>query len=537
MIRSLITVKILCLKNKLTKKDFILYSFAILLPFFVFHSSNIFLSELFSHPDFKKTILSNIISYMLCAFSLMLTCAAIISSVSNLYSSKDMSLLKVLPISKLKLLIYKFISLIFESSWMILLFFIPLILSCLITKNSNITSYLNSLFALFLLTTLSCSFAVLISNILVKKLGVKSAIEIIIFTLSCVVIYFVIFTNSANPNITNNKDTVKEFITLFSNSYQKSYLPHSLCSEVLIKSLETQTSVVSNSITSIFLLLVQNLIVFSFAYFSFNPNYIKKNKTYSGTKYKVPFKYKNSAFMSFAKKEFKLITRDFSQSTQLFLLIIITFVYLVNFQNLKNAKDIISVNWWQVMLAISNISLGTCVLTAIATRFIFPSISIEGKNYELLKTLPITKRKFIFYKFLTWLCPYTIFSFVILCSGALAIDANMETILVTALLSIALSISISSCAIWHGTKYAKFEWNHPTEISASIGSLIFMIKTFFNVYVYLIFSTILFICSNVNIDNKNFIFIGTILLLFIYTFYSTKRYLNKSCEYKICYKA
>ena len=263
MIYSLLKVRLLCFKNKLSKKDLVLYSFAIILPIFIFQSSKVFLSELFSHPNFEETIIKNMISYMHLAFCLMLTSAAILSSLSNLYSSKDMSLLKVLPISKAKLLIYKFINLIVESSWMILLFFIPLITSCLILKNSNIISYIHSLLAVLLLITLSCSLAVIISNILVKKLGIKNAIEIIIFTLSCSVIYFVIFTNVTNPEITNNKDTVKEFISLFSKSYHKSYLPHSLCSEVLIKSLESK-----KSYFSIFLLLIQNLVVFSFAYIS-----------------------------------------------------------------------------------------------------------------------------------------------------------------------------------------------------------------------------------------------------------------------------
>ncbi len=528
MIHSLLKVKILCLKNKADTKDLLLYSFACIFPFFVFKFSYAFLSELLAHPNFKENILKNMISYLFCAFSLMITSAAIISSVSNLYSSNDMKLLKVLPIPKIKLLIYKFINLLFESSWMIFLFFLPILICCLALKSTSIISYFFSFLAIILLTTLSCSIAVLISNILVKKLGVKNAVEIIIFTLSCMVIYFVIFSNTANPNINNQKESIEEFITLFSSSYNKSYLPHSLCSEILIKSWDAKIS-----FTSLLILISQNLICFSLAYISFNPNYIKKNKTYKSLNYRLPFKFENSVFLSFFKKEFKLIIRDFSQSTQLFLLIIITFVYLLNFQNLKNAKDIVSVNWWQTMLAVSNISLGTCVLTAIATRFIFPSISIEGKSYELLKTLPISKERFINYKFFTWLIPYTLFSIVILCSGALAIDANLHTLFLTMLIAISISISISSSAILHGTKYAKFDWEHPTQISASVGSFIFMLRTFFNIYIYLIFSTILFICSNVEINDKELFLSATIFLLFVYTFFSSKKNLEKAYKKEI----
>jgi len=100
-------------------------------------------------------------------------------------------------------------------------------------------------------------------------------------------------------------------------------------------------------------------------------------------------------------------------------------------------------------------------------------------------------------------------------------------------LPLSISISVCSSAISYGTKYAKFEWNHLTEISASIGSLIFMVRTFFNIYIYLIFSTILFICSNIEIENKDILQAATIILLIIYTFYSTKNNLEKSYKYKI----
>lgn len=37
--------------------------------------------------------------------------------------------------------------------------------------------------------------------------------------------------------------------------------------------------------------------------------------------------------------------------------------------------------WWQAILIIGNMTMGAFVMTAVATRFVFPSVSLEGQTF------------------------------------------------------------------------------------------------------------------------------------------------------------
>lgn len=497
---ALLIVKILCFKNRALqmlkrKKDCCAYLILIIFPYMIFTASEEIFNHLVNNPRFDLIILSKITSSLFFALSIIVIVASIIASIGNLYTAKDLNLLLTLPIKKRDIFYVKFISIFLESSWTIFLFLIPILFSFAAVLNLPLSFYLLSVLVVLALTLCSCSAGMTISCFAVNRFGPKACIESIVIIMSVVMIYLMIFTNS--PSIGSDKNSIEEIISYFSKQESTSYAPHKLAGSAIASywdsSLSPVISIVLFAISFLAFLIAG--ICYEKIPVKIQKIKIRKNKILN--KIYLPIlrsrryiiKGTLAAFMS---KENKTILRDLSQASQFLILVFVTFVYLLNFQQLKNKPDIDpdSIQLWYTLLAVSNISLGSCVLTAIATRFVFPSISMEGKCFNLLKSAPLRIYDIVFYKFTTWLIPFTLVAIIVLVAGALAIDANYLTLAFTAFIAINLSFALVATAIGTGAKYARFDWDSPTQVATGFGSLILMLKSLFIVLLYIVLATI-----------------------------------------------
>jgi ABC-2 type transport system permease protein len=177
----------------------------------------------------------------------------------------------------------------------------------------------------------------------------------------------------------------------------------------------------------------------------------------------------------------------------------LTFVYLYNFRSLQGSPEDVSeiYKWWHAVLALANVAFGACVVAAIATRFIFPSISLEGRAYALVRAAPLSIEKLLEHKFRIWFFPTAALSLLLLVSGTWAIYSAPETIAATAILAIALSIGIVGLGVGIGAVYAKFDWDSPAQVTASFGSLVYMLLALALIMLTLVLASMMFVLTTV----------------------------------------
>ena len=534
---ALVAVRVLSFKNRLKqitrkKKDLFLYLIIPFFPFFVFFSSKKFILELISHPRFDLIILSNIVYFLIFSFSLIVIMASMIASIGNLYSAKDLTLLLTLPITKSEILRARFISIIIESSWTILLFLLPILFAIGSVLNLPFSFYLSAITAVILLTSIASSLGLIISCSAVNILGPKACIELIIVVMSMILIYSMTFSKSASPEISMSNDSIEGMISYFSNDFSLKLSPNSFCSRAISSFWDKNLS--GNNLLILFSL---SLFCFSIATICFNhfstytPKEKKARKKFNSKTYRRLRKlfplsrrlnyFFNSPLLAFISKEAKTLFRDLSQSTQFLLLIFITFVYLLNFHQLKQKPNLEPENlqWWFALLAISNITLSSCVLTAIATRFVFPSISMEGRSFTLLRSAPITLYSLMLYKFTTWFIPFCAIALTIQVAGIFAIDANYTTLIYTLFIGLNLSVGLVSTAIGTGARYARFDWESPSQVAAGFGSLVLMLKLLAVVTIYIIQASIILTisCLESRYSNQSLLISVLIATLMIFT--------------------
>ncbi|NLF26078.1 MAG: hypothetical protein GX589_10550, partial [Deltaproteobacteria bacterium] len=187
----------------------------------------------------------------------------------------------------------------------------------------------------------------------------------------------------------------------------------------------------------------------------------------------------NGSTRAILGKELKLFARDFGQALQLLLLIGICFIYLYNFQFLREHQDVTEVVmvWWRGLLVLANMCMGSFVITAVCSRFVYPAVSLEGHAYWLLASAPLDFKTFLRAKFRIWLLPVTLIAVVIFVSGAMAIDAPVQILAVTAALSCITAYGLTGLGVGLGALFVDFQWENPAQLSASLGSLLYMLSS------------------------------------------------------------
>ena len=129
---------------------------------------------------------------------------------------------------------------------------------------------------------------------------------------------------------------------------------------------------------------------------------------------------------------------------------------------------------WGNFLVFSNLLIEGFVLTAIATRFVFPSASLEGRNFWVIESSPLNLREFLKTKFKLWLLILLLAVFLVFGLPAAAMFTSWKLLVWTLVGSSAFCIGIVGLGVGLGAYFHEFEWDHPSQLAAGFGSIVFM---------------------------------------------------------------
>jgi ABC-2 type transport system permease protein len=171
-------------------------------------------------------------------------------------------------------------------------------------------------------------------------------------------------------------------------------------------------------------------------------------------------------------KDIQMFLRDPVQVMQFLVFFGLLAFYIVN---LKNMRYDISLLFWKNLITHLNLGSVCLILATLATRFLYPSISLEGKAIWILSFSPLSSREIIWVKygvaaFLT-LCitlPLTLLSNHMLSIGGLLGLYSVVTAIVTGLTLAALSIGL-------GALFPNFNATHAQAIVSGFGGTLTLV--------------------------------------------------------------
>jgi ABC-2 type transport system permease protein len=184
-------------------------------------------------------------------------------------------------------------------------------------------------------------------------------------------------------------------------------------------------------------------------------------------------------------KDLKVFLRDTTQWSQLLLLVALVFVYLYNFRVLDLDRLPYMTELIKNVYAFVNLAMAGFVLSAVAVRFVFPSVSAEGPAFWLIRTSPISMRSFLWSKFWIGLVP------VLVMAEALTIVSNefLGTApflkVVAAVAIVFMTFALVGLATGMGAIYPRFGAENVTQVAGSYGGVAFMVAAVFFIVVEL----------------------------------------------------
>jgi len=179
----------------------------------------------------------------------------------------------------------------------------------------------------------------------------------------------------------------------------------------------------------------------------------------------------------FVLKDIKLFFRDTTQWSQLILLAVLVVVYLFNIQALPLHRGEPVGFFYVNLVSFLNLGLAGFVLASIAARFIFPAVSLEGRQMWLLRSSPLDLRALLWSKYWVGTLPLLVLGLILtgLTNTLLEVSPFMMILSLAAMTG--LTLAISALARTFGTLYPQFETENAAQIPTSFGGLVFMMAT------------------------------------------------------------
>lgn len=172
-------------------------------------------------------------------------------------------------------------------------------------------------------------------------------------------------------------------------------------------------------------------------------------------------------------KDLRVFFRDTTQWSQLILLGVLVVVYIYNIRALPLYSEGVSF-FLAHLVSFMNVGLAGFVLSAIAARFVFPAVSLEGRTFWLLRSSPLRARDLVWTKYWIGTAPLLILAVLLTVVTNLLLDVQPVMMILSVATIAAISFALSALALAFGTAYPQFETDNTAQIPTSLGGLLFM---------------------------------------------------------------
>jgi len=174
------------------------------------------------------------------------------------------------------------------------------------------------------------------------------------------------------------------------------------------------------------------------------------------------------------EKEIRVFFRDATQWSQLILLAVLVVVYVYNIQQLplRSGEEI---SFFLInVVSFLNLGLAGFVVAAIAARFVFPAMSIEGRMMWLLRSSPLDVRTLFWAKYWVGTIPLLLVAIPLIVLTNVFMQSDPLVFWLTTGTMIAATFAITSLALGLGALFPNYDTENVAEIPTSFGGLLFM---------------------------------------------------------------
>ena len=423
-----------------------------------------------------------LLSMVLVTIFFLLIFSSVLTSLSKLYLSRDLPLVHSMPVSSYKIFIARWIESTIDSSWMVILYTLPVFISYGIVYQGGPFYYGNVVITLLSLSIIASGISVVPVIITVNIFSASRIRGILIFFGLCFfLVLFFVFRFLRPERLVDPEVFSTALVYLKAlKTPAPVYLPSTWAFDSMKAVLNDHIteglfhSALSLSFAGVMVFMV--IIIADAIYF--------KGLSKARTTQARLIKYNASGrlllgFLSrpvraFTLKEVQIFFRDQTQWPQLFLIAALVVIYIYNFNVLPLEKAPIKIVYLQNLLSFLNMGLAGFVLTAVTARFAYPAVSSEREAFWMVKSVPISLRKYLWIKFFIYFVPLLILTEILIIATNIMLKVTPFMMALSIINIFFLVPGVVSMGIGFGAAYPDFKSENPAQAVTSFGGLLFM---------------------------------------------------------------
>ena len=440
-----------------------------------------------TQPGLGDLLAGKLLGMILLAFLSILLLSNIITSLSSFFLARDLELLGAAPVDGIRVYTARFIETLTNSSWMMVIVLLPILIAFGTAYGVNVRFVVTTAIALGSFLILPAVVGTAITMVLVNVFPARRARDILaliaLFGAAGVVMLFRMLRPEQLAQPEGFRDLV-DFIAVLQTP-QSIWLPSEWTAQSILASLGVGAD--TGDLFPLLLLISTAAAFFVIGAWLHGKLYrdglsrsqegaeqqegddTKQRQRIEGILGAVPV-----TARSLVAKDIRTFFRDTTQWSQLILLAVLVVVYVYNIKVLPLFSGE-EVGFFLInVISFLNLGLAGFVLAAIAARFLFPAISLEGRTLWLLRSSPLDLRSLLWSKYWVGLTPLLVLALALTISTniLLRIDGFMMVLSVATI--IVMTFAIAALALGFGAVFPKFDTENPAEIPTSFGGLLFM---------------------------------------------------------------
>jgi ABC-2 type transport system permease protein len=440
-----------------------------------------------AQPGIGDLLAGKLLGLVLLAFLSILLLSNIITALSSFFLARDLELLSAAPVDGLRVYTARFIETIVNSSWMMVIVLLPILLAFGISYGLTAGFVAVTIVALASFLVLPAVAGTALTQVLVNIFPARRARDLLaliaLFGVAALVTMFRLLRPEQLARPEGFRDLV-DFIAAL-RTPQSVWLPSEWAAQAILAPL----GAAENGTDYFPLVLLVSTAAAFFVIGAWLHGRLYRDglsRSQEGAERQDGVAPREQQRLeralaavpvtarSLVAKDIRTFFRDTTQWSQLILLAVLVAVYVYNIKVLPLFSGE-EVGFFLInVVSFLNLGLAGFVLAAIAARFLFPAVSLEGRTLWLLRSSPLDLRSLLWSKFWVGVTPLLVLALALTIGTNVILRISGFMMVLSIATIVIMTFAIAAMALGFGALFPKFDTENPAEIPTSFGGLLFM---------------------------------------------------------------
>lgn len=459
----------------------------------LFQGSAWLAGHLLDYEELGEYLLRIGLSWVFLTFLSFLAFSGVVTALSTFFLAEDLRLLMVAPVAARRLFHARFFRTVVQSSWMVMIFLLPVLVGVGWARCAGPTFYLTAALTVVPFAIIPVAVGTTVTLMLVNTFPARRARDILMLMGLVFAASLVIVLRFIQPEQLMRVESLPDVTSFFATlqSPVTPLLPSFWAGETIFASLIggqdwMHALALWSTAAAAVVLLGAASERWHFAGYSRSQESPKARFTQFALIERLIRALPWSAVRRHLLiKELKIFLRDVTQWSQLLLLVALMVVYLYNFSVLDLERIPYMSGFLKNVYAFVNLGMAGLVMATVAVRFVFPAVSSEGAAFWIIRTAPLSLHAYLWSKFWMALLPVFVLTelLTITANEFLAVDPLLK--IMSAIAVALMSVALVGRAIGLGARYPRFDGD-PSQVAGSYGGVTFMLQALLFVIVMMV---------------------------------------------------